>query len=78
MPLGKNLVSLNKLTFVIHKEPERAPNTRETGSSVYIYIFIYLYTHIYIYIHIYIFLCMILHGNDLMRILNHHVLERDW
>ena len=26
---------------------------------------------------IFIYLCMILHGNDLMRMLNHHMLERD-
>ena len=29
--------------YVIRGEPERAPNTRETGSGVYIYIFIYLF-----------------------------------
>jgi hypothetical protein len=45
---------------VIWGEPERAPNTRETGSGVYIYLFIYL--------------CVILHSNDSMRMLRHHVL----
>ena len=29
-------------------------------------------------VYIYIYLCVILHGNDLMRMLNHHVLECDW
>ena len=29
--------------IIIRGEPERAPNTRETGSGVYIYIFIYLF-----------------------------------
>ena len=28
-------------------------------------------------VYIYIYLCMILHGNDPMRMLNHHVLELD-
>ena len=28
---------------IIRGEPERAPNTRETGSGVYIYIYIYIY-----------------------------------
>ena len=35
---------------------------RETRSGVYIYTYIYL--------------CVTLHGNDLMRMLNHHMLER--
>ena len=52
-----------KISVLIRGEPERAPNTRETGSGVHIYLYIYL--------------CVILHGNDLMRMLNHHVLECD-
>ena len=59
--------TLGKLNM-IWGEPKRAPNTRETGSGVYIYIYIYIYLFI---------LCVILHGNDLMRMLNHHALERD-
>ena len=51
--------------IIIRGEPERAPNTRETGSGVYIFIYLYIY------------LCVILYGNDQMRMLNHHVLERD-
>ena len=31
------------LYSIIRGEPELAPNTRETGSGVYIYIFIYLF-----------------------------------
>ena len=54
------------LRALIRGEPEQAPNIRETGSGVYIYIY-----------SIFIYLCVILHGNDLMRMLNHHVLERD-
>ena len=42
---------------------ERALNTREP-EAVYIYTFIYL--------------CVILHSNDLMRMLKHHMLECDW
>ena len=52
---------------IIRGEPEQAPNTRETGSSV-----------LYIIIYLFIYLCVVLHGNDLMRMLNHHLLERDW
>ena len=54
-----------KTSFVIRGEPERAPNTRETGSGVYIYIYIYLF----------IYLCMILQGNDSMRMLRYHVVD---
>ena len=39
--------------LLIWGEPEQAPNTQETGSSVYIILYIYL--------------CVILQGNDLMR-----------
>ena len=53
----------SKGKFIIQGEPEQAPNTRETGRGIYIYFF---------------YLCMILHGNDPMRMLNHHMLERDW
>ena len=53
--------------LVIRGEPERAPNTQETGSGVYIFYLLYLY----------IYLCVILHSNDLMCMLNHHVLECD-
>jgi hypothetical protein len=49
---------------LIRGEPERAPNTQESGSSVYLYI----------YIHIYINLYVILHSNDSMLILRQHVL----
>ena len=28
---------------MIRGEPERAPNTRETGSGVYIYIYLFIY-----------------------------------
>ena len=42
---------------IIWGEPEQAPNTRETGSGVYLFIYLYV----------------ILHGNDLMRMLKHHV-----
>ena len=50
---------------IIRGEPEQASNTQETGSgSIHIYIFIYLW--------------VILHGNDLMHMLKHHLLERDW
>ena len=53
-------VFMHNINFrIIRGEPEQAPNTRETGSGVYIYIYIYL--------------CMILHGNDLMCMLKHHV-----
>ena len=39
-----------------------AANTQETGSGVYIY-------------YIFIYLCVILHGNDSMRMLRHHVVD---
>ena len=39
------------------------PRIHEKLKAVYIYLFIYL--------------CMILHGNDLMRMLNYHVLDCD-
>ena len=53
---------------MIRGKPERAPNTQETGSSLYVYI--YLYTYLWV----------ILHRNDLMHMLKHYVclLERDW
>ena len=35
------------LAIVIRGEPERAPNTRETGSGVYIYIYIYIICYSY-------------------------------
>ena len=44
-------------TEIIRGEPERAPNTRETGSGVYLFIYLYV----------------ILHGNDLMCMLKQHV-----
>ena len=76
MPLGIDYVRIDLVDTItlnepcarlIRGEPERAPNTRETGSGVYIYIYLFIY------------LCVILHahGNDLMRMLNHHVLEGD-
>ena len=36
------------LYSIIRGEPERAPNTRETGSGVYIYIFIYLFIYLFV------------------------------
>ena len=36
--------------YLIRGEPERAPNTRETGSGVYIYIYIYIYLFIYLFV----------------------------
>ena len=48
---------------VIRGEPEQTLNTQETGSSVYVYIYIFIY------------LCVILHGNDLMCTLKHHVYD---
>ena len=45
--------------LLIRSEPEWAPNTRETGSGVYIYIYIFVSD-----------------GNDLMRMLKHHVFGR--
>ena len=50
---------------LIRGESERAPNTRETGSGVCIHIYIYIY----------IYLCVILHSNDSMRMLRHHVVD---
>ena len=55
------LVCAPGLAEFIRGKPERAPNTRETGSGVYIYIYIYL--------------CAILHGNDSMRMLRHHMVD---
>ena len=52
------------MVYIIRGEPERAPNTRETGSGVYIFIYIFIYLYV------------ILHSNDLLRMLN-NVLERD-
>ena len=54
-------------SLLIRGEPERAPNTREARSGVYIYIYIYIY--------IFIYLCVILHGNDSMHMLRHHVVD---
>ena len=48
---------------IIWGEPERAPNTRETGSGVYIYVYIYIY------------LCVILHSNNSIRMLRHHMVD---
>ena len=44
---------------IIWGEPERAPNTWETGSSVYSFIYLYV----------------ILHSNRLMRMLKHQPLD---
>ena len=44
---------------IIRGKPERAPNTQETGSGVYICIY----------------LCVILHSNDTMCMLKHHMLD---
>ena len=37
-------------SYIIQGEPERAPNTRETGSGVCIYIYIYIYIFIYLFV----------------------------
>ena len=37
----------------------------------------YYNVNIIMTLYILVYLCVILHGNDLMRMLNHHVLERD-
>ena len=52
MPLGIDYVRIDLVDTItlnepcarlIRGEPERAPNTRETGSGVYIYIYIFIY-----------------------------------
>ena len=68
MPILQDIeFDTSKVDDIIRGEPEWAPNTREIVSGVYIYIYLYIYL-----------LCVILHSNGLMRMLNHHVLERDW
>ena len=57
--------NVTKFSTIIRGEPKRAPNTRETGSGEYIYNILYLF----------IYLCVILHGNDLMHMLRHHVID---
>ena len=49
------------IIIIILGEPERVPNTRETGSGIYIFIFMYL--------------CVILHSNDSMPMLRHDVVD---
>ena len=36
------------MVIIIRGEPERAPNTRETGSGVYIYIYIYIFIYLFV------------------------------
>ena len=63
---------------------ERAPpNAQETGSGVAIsgtiIIRFFLKDNVYSpWLYLYIYLCVILHGNDSMRMFRHHVVDLQW
>ena len=40
--------------YIFWGDPERAPNTRGTGSNFFMYIYIYIYIYIYLYMHVFV------------------------